>query len=193
MFKLKTVFKCRSLEVFKLIKNRFSTLHPKPFGGASASRFTPSHSTGQAFHGVSGLSLLEAILALAIVGVGLIGIMFVFSGGARSSLVANETVVASNLAKEKLEQVIADRANKGYAYVIANAGGYSDGQLPGNFSAYTRNVTILEVDPDDDNSTDDFLDPAPGSGYARVTTVVSWSGATESVKLETLIAEYVMP
>ncbi len=140
-----------------------------------------------------GLSLIEAVLAIAIIGAGLVGVMFVFSGGAKSSMIANQTVVASNLAKEKLEHIIADRANLGYAYVITNAASYSDGQLPGNFSVYTRNVTIVEVDPDDDDNVDDFLDPSPGSGYARITIVVSWSGAAESVKLETLIANYVMP
>ena len=70
---------------------------------------------------------------------------------------------------------------------------YSDGQLSGDFSAYTRNVTIVEVDPDDDDAVDDFLDASPGSGYARVTVIVSWSSGTEQVKLETLIANYTMP
>ncbi len=138
-----------------------------------------------------GVTLIEAVFTVAIIGAGLLGVLYAYLGGARSSLLANQTVVAANLAQEKLEEIIADRSSQGYAATILT--NYSDGQLSGDFSAYTRNVTILEVDPDDDDSSDDFLDPLPGSGYARITVVVSWSGGAEQVNMETLIAEYTMP
>ncbi|MFH1874371.1 MAG: prepilin-type N-terminal cleavage/methylation domain-containing protein [Pseudomonadota bacterium] len=138
-----------------------------------------------------GVTLIEAVFTVAIIGAGLLGVLYAYLGGAKSSLLANQTVVAANLAKEKLEEIVADRASQGYAATILT--NYSDGQLAGDYSAYTRNVTILEVNPDDDNTTDDFLDPSPGSGYARLTVVVTWSGGTEQVKLESLIADYTMP
>jgi len=137
-----------------------------------------------------GVTLIEAVLMIALIGAGLLGVMYVFSGTTKSSLVADQTVVASNLAKEKLEQIIADRANKGYPVTIA--ANYSDGNLPPPYDQYSRTVTIIEVDPDVDGGDDDFLDPQNGSGYARVTVTVSWSGGY-SVKLETLLADYTMP
>jgi len=136
-----------------------------------------------------GLTLIEALLTIALIGAGLIGVMYVFHGGTRASLIADQTIVASNLAQEKIEQIISDRANKGYAATIAT--NYTDGQLPGEFDEFTRTVTIQEVDPDDDDAVDDFLDASPGSGYARVTVIVAHG--SESVKLETLIADYTMP
>jgi Tfp pilus assembly protein PilV len=137
-----------------------------------------------------GVTLIEAVLAIAIIGAGLIGVMMVFSGGTKSALVSDQSIIASNLAREKMEQIVADRVNKGYATTIAT--NYSDGALGGNYSAYTRNVTITEVDPNQTTANDDFLVALPGSGYARVTVVVGW-GASESVKLETLLANYTMP
>ena len=139
-------------------------------------------------HQPKGLTIIEAMLTLLIIGGGLIGVMYAFVGGSVSSLIADQSIVASNLAKEKLEEIISDRANNGYPTTITTS--YSDNP-GGDFSIFTRTVTFLEVDPDDDGGTDDFLDPQPGSGYARVTVVVSWPSS--SVKLESLIANYTMP
>jgi type II secretory pathway pseudopilin PulG len=136
----------------------------------------------------TGFTLIEAVLMIAIVGGGLIGVMYVMNGGIRSSLLADQTLIASNLAREKLEQIIADRANKGYATTIAT--NYSDGALSGEYSEFTRTVTLTEVNPDDDSATDDFLNAQSGSGYARVTVTVSWLGGAQSVTLETILANY---
>ncbi len=139
---------------------------------------------------IFGVTLIEAVLTIAIFAAGLVGVMYIFFGSTTSSLLADQTIVASNLAREKMEQIIADRANKGYATTIATV--YSDGLLTGNYNIYTRNVTILEKNPDEDGGTDDFLDNQPGSGYARVTVAVTW-GAANMVKEETLLANYTMP
>ncbi len=125
-----------------------------------------------------------------IIGAGLIGVLYVFTAGTRGSLVANQTIIASNLAREKLDQIVASRASAGYPATIAT--NFSDGVLGGAYSPYTRNVTITEVDPDDDDDVDDFLDASAGSGYARVTVVVSFSGGVENVKLETLLSQYTL-
>jgi type II secretory pathway pseudopilin PulG len=138
---------------------------------------------------ILGVTLIEAVMTVGIFAAGLVGVMYIFFGSTTSSLIADQTVVAGNLAREKMEQIIADRANKGYAATIAT--NYSDGLLSGNYNIYTRNAVIQEVDPDDDGGTDDFLDASPGSGYARVTVTLTWGGNT--VKEETLLANYVMP
>lgn len=143
------------------------------------------------FNNQKGVTLLEAVLTIAIISAGLIGVLYVFGSSTTSSLITDQTVIASNLAREKLEQVIADRAVKGYA--VTKSTNYSDGQLSGDYNEFTRNVTITEVNPDDDDAVDDFLDVQAGSGYARVTVTVDWNDGNNSIKLETLIAEYDMP
>lgn len=127
-----------------------------------------------------GITLIESILAMAILAAGLIGVMVVFVGGTSSSLEANTTVVAANLAREKLEEIIADRATHGYATALSRD--YTDNP-GGNYSNYTRTVTITEVD------NADLTTSELGSGYARVVVVVTWGGPS-GVQLETLIADY---
>lgn len=138
---------------------------------------------------ITGFTLVEAIIAIAVIGGGLIGVMYAFNSSTKASILTERTVVASFLTREKLERIVADRSTKGYAATIAT--NYSDGQLTGNFSAFSRNVSIVEVDPDLDAGVDSFLDPLAGSGYARVTVAVTYG--TETVKLETLIADYTIP
>lgn len=138
-----------------------------------------------------GLTLIEAVLTIAIVGAGLIGVVYIFSGGTKGALIANQTVIASNLAREKMEQIIADRANKGYAVTIGT--NYTDGQLTGAYAPFNRSVTFTSVDPDITGSNDDFNTPLSNSGYSRVTVVVTWNGGANQVKLESLIADYTFP
>ncbi|MBU0505398.1 MAG: type II secretion system protein [bacterium] len=132
-----------------------------------------------------GLTLIEATLAIAIIGAGMIGMMYSFTGGSRSSVMADQTIIAANLAKEKIDEIVADRTINGYPATITTS--YTDGPI---YSIFSRTVTITEVDPDDDDDVDDFLDASPGSGYARVTVAVTWTGSTEKVQMSTLIAEY---
>jgi len=135
-----------------------------------------------------GFTLIEAVLTIAIIGAGLLGVLYIFSGAGKSTLVSDNSIVAANLAREKMDQIVADRINKGYATTIATS--YSDGPVLTN---YTRTVTIREINPTITGTSDDFNTTQAGSGYARVTVVVGWTGATDTVKLETLIASYTIP
>jgi len=139
--------------------------------------------------GFRGFTLIEILLTVAVVGVGLIGVLYAYTAATRNAVSAERAVVASFLAREKMEEIIADRSLLGYGAVLSKE--YSDGRLPSPFSAFTRSVRIIEVDPDADIGSDSFLDPLPGSGYARVTVEVGYGDG--SVKLETLIADYEVP
>src|SRR3989338_1758963 len=87
-----------------------------------------------------GFTLIEGVLSILIIGVGLIGVLYVFSGSTKSSLQADQIAVAQNLAEEKLETIIADKANTNYTTVInnINSGAYNDGPI---FNIYTRTTT----------------------------------------------------
>lgn len=141
---------------------------------------------------MKGFTLIECILAIAILGIGLVGVMYAFQGAANSSLIADQTVIATNIARDTLEQIIAKRDADGYSSTLTainTSNSYDENPVSG-FSNFVLNSTALEVDPDDDDSTDDFLDASAGSGYARVTANVSWDGGNYSISLATLIADY---
>ena len=143
-----------------------------------------------------GFTLIEGILSIAVIGIGVYGLLNLFPLMMHSSLLADQTVIASNLAQETLESIIAqkdcDETGCGYSATLAdiNTNSVYDQNPVTGFANYAVDATALEVDPDDDNSTDDFLDASPGSGIARITVQVSWNNAGNSISLYTLIADY---
>lgn len=145
---------------------------------------------------ISGFVLLDALLGLALLGAGLLGILYAFQGSVSSSLLADQSMIATNLARETLEKIIAQRdcnlSGCGYGATLTSINtNHSYDQNPvSGFSNYIVNTSALEVDPDSDGGTDDFLDAKSGSGYARVTVTVSWDSAAHSISLATLITSY---
>lgn len=138
-----------------------------------------------------GFTLIEAVLSLAVMAMGLLGVLYAFHGMGSSSVLADQTVTATNIARGAIEKVIAKRDASGYASALAAISGGTFNQNPvTNYAPFILSVAAYEVDPDDDGSTDDFLDASPGSGYARVTVTVTWNSGTKSINLVTLIANY---
>lgn len=142
--------------------------------------------------GRRGFTLIEAVLSLGVMSMGLLGVLYAFQGMGRSSALADQTVIASNIARGALERVVAKRAASGYAATLTAITSGSFNQNPvTNYAPYTLTVTEYEVDPDvDAGATDDFLDASPGSGYARVTVNVTWNSGANNMNLVTLIANY---
>lgn len=143
-----------------------------------------------------GFTFLDAILGLALLAAGLLGILYVFQGSVSSSLLADQTVIATNLGRETLEKITAQRdcnlSGCGYAATLTaiNTNHTYDQNPVSGFSNYTITSTALEVNPDSDGGTDDFLDAQSGSGYARVTVTVSWNSGANSIQLVTLLGSY---
>lgn len=141
---------------------------------------------------IRGFTLIEAVLAIAVVGMGLVGVIYAFHGMGTSSLLADQTVIASNIARGTLESIQADRDINGYFLALGEiqSGAHDMAPVP-MYPAYSLTVTALEVDPDKDaGATDDFLDPMLGSGYARVTATVTWNNGNNALSLVTMIAHY---
>lgn len=144
---------------------------------------------------MKGFTLIEAALATALLSAGLIGVLFAYQGAVRSSVLADQTVVATNIARRAVERIVADRIQNGYAAALTainTTGTYDENPVSG-FSGYVLDSTALEVDADDDDAVDDFLDASAGSGYARVTAQVSWNNGTNLIRLISLLADYPAP
>ena len=143
-----------------------------------------------------GFTFLDAVLGLALLAAGLLGILYVFQGSVSSSLLADQTVIATNLGRETLEKITAQRdcnlSGCGYAATLTsiNTNQIYNQNPVSAFPIYSITATALEVDPDSDGGTDDFLDAQPGSGYARVTVNVSWNSGANSIQLVTLLGNY---
>ena len=137
------------------------------------------------FQSQAGFSLVECLVAIIILTVGLIGASYPVKGVQVSIMGMVRRTTASHLLREKLERMVFDKKTNGYAWVLeAN---YPDETLTGDFSPFTRTVTIDEVD------RDDLSVLSPGSGYKSVNVTVSWAhpvtAQAESVSAVTLLTD----
>ncbi len=145
---------------------------------------------------IKGFSLLEAVLTMAVIGLGFVGVTRAVGAVSASSLVANQSIIATNIAAQTLEQIIAQRdctaIGCGYAAMLISVnitGSYNANPVPG-FPGYAVSAAAQEVSGAKSGGGDDFLVPQIGSGYARVTATVSWNGGASSLKLVTVISNY---
>jgi len=134
-------------------------------------------------HAEKGFSFLEALFALLILSLGVVGFLSVFAQMLHSAAEDEFTFAASQLAGEKLEQILAAKAAAGYD-AIPNAP--TTEELNIGTHAFTRVTSVKWVDPSD-------LTSASGeeTGYKRVDITVSWSsGEIKQVQMTGLISNY---
>ncbi|MFA5187263.1 MAG: hypothetical protein WC551_12365 [Patescibacteria group bacterium] len=131
----------------------------------------------------TGVTLIELVLTIVVISFGLIGVMILFENATRGVMQADLNVMATNLAHEKLEQIILDKWRDGYASVIDT--GYPDENFQDEFSIFTRSTDIVEV------SGSDLATQEADSGYKRVDVTVLWGGGSlQRISLSTLLASY---
>ena len=133
----------------------------------------------------NGFSLIEAVLIMVIVGVAFFGFGFLFGNLNQTALEADLTVLATKLARVKMEEVVQVKADGG-------AAGYSSVSSEGAVSvnsgawSFSRSVDVSFVNPSDFSSS--VLD----TGYKKVVVLVSWGpDAGESISLTTLLTNIV--
>lgn len=128
----------------------------------------------------SGFSLVEAIIAVAVLGIAVIALMQVFPIGVKTSSLSRKTTVAVNLAQSFLEET---------------------SSIP---FADIASVTKERVDPDEDSSLYNFYrqidvtnvdtnldDTGVDTGLKKIVVTISWTeeGNQKQVQIPTLIAE----
>ena len=112
------------------------------------------------------------------------GILTVFYSASNSSLEGDYRVVASQLASEKMEEVIADKSFQGYSTITeAN---YPDETLADPYNGFARETDVTEVDPSD------LSTPQVGSGYKRVDVRVTWGSddSDTTIVVSTVLTDY---
>ena len=133
------------------------------------------------FSNTKGFTLIETILAMMVVAIGIFGTMNLFYNTVNRAFETDAYIQATALARERLEEITFDKKMNLYASIVS-ANYPATENLTGAYSAYTRTVTILEVNPADLSSAQN------NSGYKKVTVTVSWNGG--SVTLATLLTSW---
>lgn len=131
---------------------------------------------------LSGFTLIETVIAMAVITMGLFGTMSLFYNTVGTSMNSHLTVMASSLVRERLEKIIFDKKMQGYDFVqIAN---YTTPEtFTGAFAPFTRTTQIQEVD------SVDLTTPRSNTDYKRITVTVSWTGGNQ-VRLATLVTRW---
>lgn len=128
-----------------------------------------------------GLSLIEAVLAVMIVAVGFLGMLPLMTSATANTLSSNYIMTCTFLGDEQIETMIADKKFRGYNYIVN--GNYPTQYLTGDFSQYTRSISVVEV-----NKTD-LSTPQVGSGYKLINVTVTWNGQQNAV-VSTLVTNF---
>ncbi|MBF0104168.1 MAG: prepilin-type N-terminal cleavage/methylation domain-containing protein [Deltaproteobacteria bacterium] len=131
-----------------------------------------------------GFSLMESLLSVVILSIIVMGGLGVTQGSLSRSVNREMSVVASQLANEKVESILADNQFVGYSYIVEDSQTYAAETLTGDFEGYIRIVTITEV------SASDLTTPEEGSGIKKVDVVVRWGTEdNQKVMVSTLVAD----
>ncbi len=128
-------------------------------------------------------TIIEIVAAIVILSIALPPLISSFADAALQSIHPSQAVVASFLATERMEEMIArrNRASDGYA-ALTTANYPSEAPVSG-FAGYNRTVTISFVD--------DQLAAQPGDvGYKLVRVTVDWNGGANEILLERVFANY---
>ena len=110
-----------------------------------------------------GFSMLEVLLALALIGIVVAGILSALSTSSRATITNDVQTTAQNLAEGQIEYV------RNQVYNTNDPPEYQI--LAGMPAGYTVNCTVAWVDPEGDGSDDD-------DGLQKITVTVDFGGAT---------------
>lgn len=130
--------------------------------------------------------MLGATLSTTILAIGLLGTIQLMSFATKTNADTDFHVIATKLANEKIEVVLADNNLRPQQYDYVTSANYPAESLTyGNTSnVFQRVVTITEV-------ADDFVTIQPNSGLKKIDVTVSWGNqAPEQVTLSTLLTDY---
>ena len=94
-----------------------------------------------------GFSIVEALVMMAVLALGLVTILLVLRSANINNANAHFISIASKLAQGKLEEIVADRKTRGFAYI--DNSNYEEEDPVDGFVAYKRNVNIYFVDISD--------------------------------------------
>ena len=120
---------------------------------------------------LKGFSLIELMVAVAILAMAIFGIFQAYSAGFMGMVDARNVTVASNYARERMEEI----KNKSFGDITVTGDPTANPPVDIPGTKFKRKVTVA-------NEVEDEL--------KKVTTVISWddrNGIYKEVKLETLI------
>lgn len=125
--------------------------------------------------------MLEGIFSTMLLAVGLVGGMAVMQNATATTVNGDMNSTAIQLANEKIEEIMGDKAFQGYDSVTDE--NYQGESLSAPYYGFSRSVDVTEV------SGDDLTTAEEGSGLKKIDVTVSW-GNDDSVTVTSMVGDY---
>ncbi|MCK4342223.1 MAG: prepilin-type N-terminal cleavage/methylation domain-containing protein [Phycisphaerae bacterium] len=127
-----------------------------------------------------GLSLVEVVVAIVIVGLAAPPLLFQIANGVRQqeAVLIQQNLV--QLASERMWEIFTDHANPTRSYDYITAAAYPDETAPRALEGYQRQTEVREVSPAD------YVSPQAGSGIKRFRITVT-GPAQHSLVIESFV------
>ncbi len=132
--------------------------------------------------GRRGLSLVEVVVAIVVLGLAVPPVIVQISVAARAQAVAVVEQNLNQLATERIGEVFADQVNKSRGFNYIQTAAYPTESAPRSMTGYTRQTEVREV------SSTDFVTPAPGSGIKRFRVIVTGPDG-ERITVESFVVD----
>jgi hypothetical protein len=131
-----------------------------------------------------GISLIEAVLTIFVLAVGFMSSMQAIQEILTTTHFSDKEVVATQLASEKFEGILADRQAYGFTYILGS--NYPDEVLTGDYAGYERKTYVFPVTAANLNGS-----AAPPTEFKRIEIHVKHGNAIgDKVELTGLVGTY---
>jgi Tfp pilus assembly protein PilV len=135
----------------------------------------------------TGVTIIEVVMALVILSIALPPMVASFADASRQSIRPSNSTVASFLAIDRMEEVVARRyqGTNGYDQLDTMAG---TEPAVSEFSRYSRTTVVETVSVN--YVTGAITVSGSDVGYKRVRVTVAWNGSAERMVVEHLFADF---
>ena len=132
---------------------------------------------------IRAMTIIEVVTAVVILSVGLPPLVKSFADSPMQSYLPVNSTIASFLATERMEQIIARRYRNETGYDALTAANFPTESPVTGFPRFTRSVTFSEV-------TSSLASSGSAVGYRKVRVTVTWQPNNASMSVERVFADF---
>lgn len=129
------------------------------------------------------MTIIEVVTAVVILSVGLPPLVKSFADSSMASHLPVNATIASFLATERMEQIVARRYRNDSGYAALTTVNFPTESPVTGFPRFTRTVTISEV-------TSALAASGSAVGYRKVRVTVTWQPDNSSMSIERVFADF---
>ncbi|MFO0972968.1 MAG: prepilin-type N-terminal cleavage/methylation domain-containing protein [Phycisphaerae bacterium] len=128
-------------------------------------------------------TLIECAAAIVVLGVGMVPLMQSFVDAASQTRHVIQASVASFLATERMEQIVAARYRDAVGYTRVTTANFPNESSISGFTTFARTVTVQTVNNALAASGSDI-------GLKLVTVTVTWNGGTSQMRVARIFGDF---